>query len=98
MAQPRSRVAAVLARLLAGLAVWAGLLLVAASFRPSGSGRALALLAFAGLGAGIYASARIWLRGAAESRNTRRSKHLHSSEFFRTPSGLLSRSRRNIGP
>ena len=96
MAQPLRVVAAALVRLLAGIAVWAGVLLVTASSPTSSSARALVMLAFAALGAGIFACGRVLLRGRAERRTPRRSRQLRVSEFFRAPSGLLSGSRRSI--
>ncbi len=98
MAQPLPVVGAALARLLAGIAAWASLLLVATSLRGHGSGHALILLAFAGLGAGIHACTRILVRGACERRDGCRSPHPGSSEFFRPSSGLLSGPRRTIDP
>ncbi len=91
-------VAAAIARLLAGIAAWASLLLAATSFRDPGPGRTLILLAFAGLGAGIHACTRTLVRGASERRDSGRSPHPGSLEFFRPSSGLLSGPRRTIDP
>ena len=64
MARPFLRIiATALARLFGGVAVWALLLLVAEPWHATAPGRALVLLAFAGLGAGIFACERTLHRG-----------------------------------
>jgi len=81
MAQPLLRViAAALARLLAGVAVCAGLLLVAQPWHATAQGRALVLLAFAGLGAGIFASERTLLRGRGSAVRSRKAPDLSPSK------------------
>ncbi len=90
-------VAAAIAPLLAGVAAWGSLLLAASCVRGPGWGRALVLLAFAALGAGIHACTRTLVRGACQRRDSGRSPHPGSPEFFRTSSGLLLGSRRSIG-